>query len=240
MYSLNNINNFYNTERKSSKMKKLVVMCMAVVMMLSMSVTSFAAFVSSPTGRPAPRIIAFFAESDDCDAELIITPYSKRDTLHEAGKEALENAYDEIRASDDLTALNADLAALAKKLGIKGTELAVSDLFDATWVGCSPDEHTEGNHGVFTIELDADTLKNFVGLLHYYNGELELIDNAKVKGNILTFKADNFSPFAIVVDTNPEKTPNSGDMSFIWLWAVIALASGAALVVLIKKANKKA
>lgn len=240
MYSVNNINNFLNIERKSSKMKKLVVMCMAVVMMLSMSITSFAAFVSSPTGNPAPKIISFFAESDDCDAELIITPYSKRDTLHDTAEDALENAYNELKASGDLTALNADLASLAKKLGIKGTELAVSDLFDATWVGCSPEDHSAEKHGIFTIELEADSLKNFVGLLHYYNGEWELIDNAKVKGNILTFKADNFSPFAIVVDTNPEKTPNSGDMSFIWLWVIVAVVSGTVLVVLIKKANKKA
>lgn len=223
-------------------MKKLVVMCMAVVMMLSMSVTSFAAFVSSPTANPAPTIKDSYAESEDCDAELVITPYSKRDTLPDSCEDAIENAYNEIKESTDLTALNDDLADLAEKLGIKETELAVSDLFNATWSGCSPEDHTEEKHGLFTIELEAETLTNFVGLLHYYNGRWELIDNAEVNQGILTFKCDNLlsSPFAIVVDTNPEKTPNSGDMSFVWLWAVIALASGTALVILIKKVNKKA
>ncbi len=185
-------------------MKKIMTVCLALVMLLSMSLTAFAVdggFLESPSLNLAPRLRSFTVDSEECEAEIIITPYSQRHTLDEESQDEIEAAYDEIKASDDLTVLNADLAALAASLGIAGTDLAVSDLFDMDYINCNHVTHRD-EHGNFRITLEADTLANFVGLLHRNKGTWELVRGAVANGDTLSFSIDDFSPFAIVVDTS--------------------------------------
>ena len=216
-------------------MKKVFVVILSVMMVASLSLTSFAAsFVSSPSGNPAPTLVSFEFESKDCDAELVITPYSKRDTLTAAGKAAIEAAYNEVKSADNVAALNADLAALAKSKDIGAKNLAVSDLFDVSYTGCN--DH--GTHGKVTIKLKAETLENFVGLLHYNNGKWELISNAKAEGDTLTFSVDSLSPFAIVVDANRDSTATD-DNSGIYLLTAVAALSLAAAVIFFMKSRKE-
>ncbi len=218
-------------------MKKVLVICCALLMVMSMGAVAFAApgsFVSSPTGNQAPTVVEFEAADEECTAELVITPYSDRDELPEAIQEMIEKAYGEIRSTTDLTTLNAALAELAESLKIAGTDLAVSDLFDIHMTGC--DYHEE--HKDFDIVLSSDMLHNFVGLLHMNaDGEWELIDNAKVvNGEHLVFSVDAFSPFAIVVEE--EGAAQTGENSHIWLYVAIMAASAAAMVI-VWKASKK-
>ncbi len=216
-------------------MKKVFVAILTAIMIASLSVSSFAAsFVSSPSGNAAPTLVSFEFESDECDATLAVTAYSQRNTLSADGKTAIETAYTEIKSANDVSSLNADLAALAKSKEIKGTNLAVSDLFDVSYIGCD----THNGHGKVTVKLSAETLKNFVGLLHYANGEWELVAGATVSGDEITFTVDSLSPFAIVVDNTPDSPPTK-DNGNVYLLAAIAVLSLAAAVVCFKKSRKE-
>ena len=181
-------------------MKKVLVFCLVMVLAFSMSLTVVAdagGFVSSPTGKKAPVLDSYTNESDDCDASLIISSYTDRDQLSEAKRKAIEEAYAQIKATYDLSTLNIALAKYALELGVPVSHLSVSDLFD---ISCAHDEGHE-EHGKFTVTLKSESLQNFVCLLHYVDGEWEIVENAEVEGNgrSMTFEEDEFSPFAIVV-----------------------------------------
>ena len=224
-------------------MKKVLAVCLMMVMLVSMSVSVFAApgaFVNSPSGNPAPILIAVECADEDCNAQVKITPYAERDTLPAALKTLVESFYAKIAATKNLTTLNADLAALAANKNLTGDRLAVSDLFDIYAYGC--DEHED--HKTFTITVDADTLGKFVGLLHMKdNGEIELIKNAKVlnDGEHLQFTTETMSPFAIVVDAgadNPDGPP-TGDSNMTYIYLAIMVASALALMVVLVMNKKK-
>lgn len=224
-------------------MKKVLTICLIMVMVLSMSVTVFAApngFVSSPSGSPAPTIVDFKPSDDDCTAALVITPYGDRHDLSDTIRIMFEKAHEEIVNSNNLTELNTELAKIAANKNIDGTKLAVSDLFDIHVTGC--DYHDE--HVDFDITLDADTLSHFIGLLHMNkNGEWELVDNAEVinNGEHLKFSVDSFSPFAVVVDTTVDngKAPQTSDNTMTYMYVILMAASALALVFVFIKGKKQ-
>lgn len=207
-------------------MKKLFVFCLALVMVLSMSITAFAAggFVSSPSGNKAPELISSENESEDCEAELEITPYSERSDLSEEEREAIEEAYEIISNTEDLTELNDKLKEIAKDLGIDGSNLAVSDLFNIDSTDC--DEHD--GHGAFDIKLSAETLKNFVALLRFDGTNWVLVDGAKVENDHLMFTSKELGNFAIVVDNG--STPKTGDSTNVYFWVMVLAGSALAVV----------
>lgn len=223
-------------------MKKVLVFCLTVVFMASMTLTAFAApgaFVKSPTGNPAPTVIEFKCADEGCTARLVITPYGERKKLSAFLQDLLNKMYDLIKGTNDLTTLNADLAKLAKDKNIKGTNLAVSDLFDIHYEGC--DNHEE--HHDFDIVLSADSLKNFVGLLHMKSdgtNTIELIKGAKVTGDgdHLAFSVGSFSPFAVVIDTsaNPSQT---GDDNLIPVYASVMAVSALGIILILVKSKKQ-
>ncbi len=209
-------------------MKKVFAICLAVVMVFALSVTVCAApgsFVNSPSGNKAPVIEEFENESDDCTANLDITSYGDRNSLSDADKKEMEDAYNQIKNSTDLTDMFSGLNAVVDKLDILPTDLAVSDLFHIDYTDCVKHD----DHGAFKIKLSADTLKGFAGLIQYLNGEWKLIDNAKVEdGQYLIFTADELSTFAIVVDSTKSATtsPVTGDPT-------LAIVAGAVAFVLV-------
>lgn len=225
-------------------MKKILAICLMVVLLMGMTVNVFAApngFVSSPSITPAPKVESFKPADDDCSAQLVITPYSEKEKIPEELDALLQKAKNEVASAKDLTELNENLAKLVKDMNIDSKNLAVSDLFDLHVTGCNFHE----GHVDFDIVLSADTLSHFVGLLHMKKGgSWELVKDAKVtnNGEHLVFSVDSFSPFAIVVDTTQSKadSPQTGDNSKIYLYAVIMAASALALVVIWKKLRKKA
>ena len=224
-------------------MKKVLAVFLVMLMVLSMSVSVFAApgsFVSSPSGNPVPGIVNFNPRNDACTAQLIITAYADRHMLPDALRALIEQAYKNITDTKDLTSLNADLAKIAKNKNIDTTKLAVSDLFDLHLTGC---DYHEG-HTYFDITLEADTLDRFVALLHMNkNGEWELVADAQAEnnGDHLTFSVEGFSPFAIVVDTSVdvEDDPETGDNSMIQVYATIMVISALAVVVILVKGKKQ-
>ena len=223
-------------------MKKVMAICLTLVMVMSLGIAAFAApgsFISSPSMNKAPILIGYENESSDCTAKLILTAYADRKTLPENLCAMIEKAYDMIVGTDDLSTLNSDVADLAKDAGVKVTALSVSDLFDLRYVDCS----NHDLHGSFRIVIESETLENFVCLLHYYNGEWSIVDSAKVtnNGKYLEFTAKEFSPFAIVVKTDAENVtpPYTGDNSAIFICSVVMAISVTTIVVLLATSKKR-
>lgn len=203
-------------------MKKIIIVCMVLMMVVSMTVLVFAtpgSFVESPSQNPAPELIEGKNTSEGCVAQVIVTAYGDRHELTAEQRQKLEEAYAMIVGTQDVSTLNAQLAPLAAELGINTSNLAVSDLFDISVTNC--DDH--GNHGAFNIILKADTLNNFVCLLRYTNGAWVIVDGAEVtnEGKYLEFTEDEFCPFAIVVSTTDiVPTPKC---NYIWLIILLIL-----------------
>ena len=222
-------------------MKKLLALFMAVVMMLSFNVMAFAApgsFVQSPSRNDGPTLVEGVNESEDCTAKLVVTPYKDRKTLPEEALKDIEEAYKIIAKCKDLTTLNSAFASFVADKELKAANLAVSDLFDVSYYNCDVHEP----HGYFRIRLSADTLNRFVGLLHYYNGEWEFVDNAKVlpDGETLEFSIKDFSPFAIVVEkeVGTVESPGTGDVD-LTLPIIMWVCSAALIVICIELKKKK-
>lgn len=220
-------------------MKKLLTFALVTAMMFTASTSVFADFIKSPSNEEAPEIVEASSSNPNVDAEelaggLTITPYGDRDNLPEELQKMIEEAYAEIKDASDLTDLVAELADVAEELNITTEGLSVSALFD---VNC-----TIKNHETITLKLkDPDAFKNFVALLHYTDGEWEIVEGAKVDGDKLTFSADSFSPFAVVVATEIKSAPKTG-VDFpaeIGLIAACAVLFGAAGVCLFVAAKKK-
>ena len=228
-------------------MKKVLSLVLALAMLVASSVCAFAVsnnFTQSPTGQRAPTLILGENTDEDCFAWLEITGWSDRHTVEDETREKMEEAYNQIIGAADLSDLCGDLSAVAASLGIPTSALAVSDLFDISWFGC--DDHRDHN-GVFKIQIQPELLDNFVALMHYHNGEWVVVSDATVIGNgdILSFTAEDLSPFAIVVNKgdNPVDPPFGGDNSMLALYIALMAGSGITLIavgIAIKKSRKGA
>ena len=227
-------------------MKKIFALLMTLVVIVAFATVTFAengGFYGSPSANQAPTLDSFENEDEECQATLHITSYADRAQLSAEAQQALAAAFDSILNATDLTTLNADLAKLAKELNIAGTDLAVSDLFDISY----QEEGDHSGHGAFTVTLNADTLNNFVAFLHYENGQWVLVKDAKVTdGDKLTFTVDTFSPFAVIVNTNPgAAVPGDSDGLSVGaivaiVVAAVAVAGGIAFLVVFLLKKKKA
>ena len=219
-------------------MKKLLAFVMALVMLATMSLTVFAAggFLGSPSKKFGPILIEFNNDSHDCKATIIVTPYAQRKTLDDSAREAIEAAYKEIKAATDLSTLCAALKTVADNNKIKTSDLAVTELFDISFIGC--DQHT--GHGEFDITIQPDSLTGFVALLHRVNGNWTVEDDATVteNGDHLRFSVDLLSPFAIVINTKAISSPTS-DNTYLFIYGAIMAASAFAVVVFWKKSGRK-
>lgn len=220
-------------------MKKVLVFCVTLLVVASLMLTAVMAapkgFVSSPTGQSAPELIGAENSDEDCQGEVIITPYSEKDDLNDDHENDMDDAYDSIVNSDNLSDLNSDLKDAADKAGVKDGNLAVSDLFH---VDFDCDEH-EG-HGEFSITIKPETLKNFVGLMYYDGEKWVYIDDAKVNGDHLNFSLKNPAPVAIFVNSakGSISTPQTGD-DFPWIYVAVIAASAIGLAVVIAKLKKR-
>ncbi len=217
-------------------MKKVIASILSLMLVLALSVSVFATggFVKSAELDKAPTVEDFTAD-DDCATDIVVTPYAERTDLTEDVKKAIETAYNEIQAAEDVTALTEDLAKVAADKKVEIKNLAVSDLFDLSPEGC--DDHTD--HGHFHIKLNSASLKNFVALLHKTAEGWVVVEDAKViDGDTLSFSVESLSPFAIVVDAG-EDTPSTGDNANLALYISLMAVSAVALVVVIVLLKKK-
>lgn len=213
-------------------MKKMAITLLAMVLALALPLTAFAAgaFLSSPSTNKATELVDY-EFSDGCTAKLVITPYAERDTLDDAARKLLEEAYAQIAGDKNLGNLSDALKALAEKKGVDVTNLAVSDLFNIGYEGC--DGHA--NHS-YTVKLKPEILKNFFTVMQYVDGKWIVVENATVNGEYLTMSSKYYGPVAIVVEKGDTAT---GD-SFPWIYLVLMVVSAAGLVAVSVMYKKKA
>lgn len=218
-------------------MKKILTVVLALLLLSGLTVSAIAAaapangaFVSSPSQKLAPVLVKAENASEECEAEVVITSYANRATLGEAGAAALEAAYADIAAASDLGTLDPAIAALAKELGIPSTDLAVSDLFDISYSDCD----THEDHDAFTITIRPTTAENACGILHYVNGDWELL-SCDVKNGEITFVTDDLSPFAIAVHNGLPEGSNVGLIIGICVAVAVVAAAVVVVVILLKK-----
>lgn len=210
-------------------MKKLFAILLTIVMVAGLSLTALAVpsgFVSSPSSTTAPELSDFESEDEDCTANLEIISFADRDKMHEDDRKAIEDALESIKNAKDLTEINEALANLAEELGINPSDLAISDLFSIVYSDCvSHDEH-----GNFDITLKPESAKNFVSLLRYNNGKWEMVNGAKVVNGHLVFNSDVPYPFAIVVNTSTQSSPQTGSNASLAFIMMLVSACGLAFV----------
>ena len=179
-------------------MKKILLLVLAVALGLSLSSTVLAdpgAFQNSPSTLQGPELIDANNDHHDCIARLIITSYADRHTLTDEKRVDLENVYQMLSTTDDISTVVPQLEDLAESLNVKTEDLVASELFDISLTECPYHEF----HGSFDVLLKADALRNFVCLLHYYNGEWEIVEDVEVVlDTYLAFTESDFSPFVIV------------------------------------------
>ncbi len=220
-------------------MKKVFVICLALVMVLSLSINVLAApnFVESPSGNRAPIIVDCENEDEDCTASIIVTPFGDRDSLSDEDRQELQEAYDQIVNSDKLTDMFSGIEDMLTP-GMLETDLSISDLFHIYYDDC--DSHS--THGRFDITLSTDTLQGFVGLIQFVDGEWQIVTDAKVEGNHLSFTSDKLSTYAIVVDrTKAESTsPVTGAPTANYLTAAVVFAGVGLAAMAVVAAKKKA
>lgn len=230
-------------------MKKVLSLMLVAVMAFTLSLSAYAVpdgFTKSVESDKGPELIDYENENELCTADMFITPYSERGNLSEELRLKMEEAYNMIvAAADDLTVLTPELAKIANEKGVAPEDLAVSDLFDLSYVDCIT--HAD-ECGYFRITIKVETAQHFVALLHLNGDKWEVFEDTLIDGNYILFKSEEFSPFAIVVETSdvaqggtddddgPVKT---GDIFNISFWVMVA-SSSALLIVLVVLKRKKA
>lgn len=228
-------------------MKKILTACLALVMVMTMSITVFAApggFLSSPSGKLAPDLVDYSNSSDDCEAELVLTPYANRGSLPDPLRINFESAYNSIANTNNISNLNSDLTKIVQELNLSSDDLGISDFFNIHSKNCDIHE----DHGAFTIKLKPETLENFVALMRYDGEKWVIVEGAKIlsDGMHLTFASKELGPFSIVVNTADSKltdtdSPQTGD-SFPWIYVILIAVSvaGLAVVAVLYTKSKKA
>lgn len=220
-------------------MKKALAIILALVIVVCAGVMAFAqgGFVSSPSGNEAPEIEEVTYEDGSCNPVIVVTPYNERDTLGEEKEEDMNEAYDDIAENEDLTDMCPELGEVASSKGIPASRFAVSDLFDVS-------AYHNGDHdycGTITISLSAETLKNFVALLHRNSdGTWNVVPNVVVNldESTITYSAHDFSPYAVVVDTAADSAPDTGSLS-IYIPAAVMVVSAVSLAFVLVSLKKK-
>lgn len=209
-------------------MKKMMVVLMAVLLVLTMTVSVFAAgnFVSSPSVQVGPTMVDYVFVGD-CSGELVLTPYSNRNTLDADTLAQFEAAYNQIKDSKDLTKLFPGVKIPEGKAGV-----AVSDLFYLDYAGC--DDH--GDHNPFTATIKPEIIDNIAGVYALVNGEWVAVEY-KVDGENLVITSEHYGPYAVVVNT--DGVPGTGD-SFPWGYLVAMVVSAVGLVIIAFAFKKKA
>lgn len=220
-------------------MKKVLALCLALLLVMTMSFTAYATtggFVESPSNKKTPVLEEFDNEDDDCEAEVIVTPYGDRDTLDDDAKKGLEEAYEIIKKTLDLTDLNDDLGDLADDLDIADSSLAVSDLFNVS----IEEDKDHDDHGKFNLKLSSETLEDFVGVMYLNGDEWLLVNGTKIdKDGNLSFATDKTGVYAIVVAADSKDDVATGNAHFPWYCVVLIIASVVALGWSLKKKDKE-
>ena len=216
-------------------MKKVFAIILMAVIVCTMTLSVGAApggFFQSPSLNNIPIIVEFECSDPNWKGEIYITSFGDRNVLELVDRELLENAYDSIKNSLGISSLIPEIAEIANKLNVSTDNLGISDLFH---IGIS--DMTDGK---FKIKLDADTLKNFVGLVYYENGKWNVVEDAFIEDGYLVFTSGLPKAFAVVVDVDNSviDVPVTGEI-IPWLLVSVMTVSAAGIIILLISYRKR-
>ncbi len=239
-------------------MKKVIAILTAIVLVLAMGTTAFAAeFTPSVVEKDAPTIVeknegtttvlGTIVDKNNAEVEkieagkLIITPVSKVDTSTQIPAESkvnLKKAYEElskadIKLSDLISELDADIK---ESIGKDATvdHLVIRDMFDASLVDAQGNIRTIDADHRLVVTFNIGVAANTAVFAMKYNeeGKWESIYAIHNNGDgTVTCEFDHLCPIAFMVaDADSAET---GDNSVsLYVWVAIAAAAAAAIVVL--------
>ncbi len=205
-------------------LKKLSSILLAVALVMTMSVTAFAAtFTPSVVNKPAPQVVPQTDSSGNQCAAIIydaagrevasiplgaltVTPVSSTSAPSSEILEKLQAAYQQLLSTRNLANLSSDLENVIREVSSDLTvdDLVVRDLFDVTISGAYADYLSREGYSIsirFNLSTDPDFL---AAVLHNTGGTTwETIHNSRITRN-----ADNtvdivfysLSPVAFLFD----------------------------------------
>ncbi len=221
-------------------MKRIVTLMIVFMLAMGLCVPAFAypgGFVSSPSLNDEPELMAFSLDPEDGNVQLIVTPYSRRDTLNDEMKQNFEAAYSSIFENADLSKL---VPGIAEFTGVDAANLAVSDLFHVH-VEYMVARAVAEDVTTYTLTVDCRTLNKFEALLQKTESGWVIVENARLTDEgYVQFDTQELGVFAVVVDIeNGGVTPPTGDMLPLF-FAGLLLTAAAFVAVMLFKGRKAA
>ena len=210
-----------------------IILMFAMVCAMSLSVGAAPAnFLQSPSYNKTPIIVDFECSDPNWKGDIFITSYGDRNVLDLVDREMLESAYESIRDASNISSLIPDISGIASNLNVSPENLGISDLFH---IGIS-----DSTDGKFKIKLDSETIKNFIGLVYYENGQWHVVDGATIEDEYLVFTTDLPRAFAVVVDVDNSiiDVPVTGDV-VSWILISVIAVSAAGMIVLFVSYKRK-
>lgn len=186
--------------------------------------------------------------SDGIKDVLVYTDYTEYDTIiNSVSRGEMLAAIKEINTVDGhIDKILPEVGTRAVERGFARESCSVGALFDMTYYLVNPDHIYSNDFKSVHVCMSRFNLEdNFICLLHRNNGAWEIVENATLSGNTLTFEVNDLSPFALVVgeygsifEEGAKQAPKTGDQTFAWTAAAIGslmLLLGAGYILLRKK-----
>ena len=236
-------------------MKKVVCLLTVLLLFFSLACPAFAAegFVPSISDKDEPTIVPPAGDENAIglirDAEgnildyitedcLVITPLSKVKTSASIPAEAVEVMLAVYAALSD-----GSMILPYDKLGLDAEKMAIRDLIDASWLCGEHPEMLEPEGVVLELTFDLGvSAGDSVYVMTYKNNAWNSIANVENNGDgTVTCVFEHLCPIAFCVyDPADAAPPATGDNSNVLLWGVLAVASAAAVVVILASQRKRA
>ena len=211
-------------------MKKLVSLLLVVLMLAALTVPAMAAgsFVNSATNNGTLTIEEgeLIDPLDGC--KLMLTMYRNRASLGVTQRATAESAFAILSNAKKASDIDANMAKLEGANDFVCMEVFI--------LSCDKG-HT--GHKELTLTMKYGALANFACLMTYEGAEWDLVSDAKVNGNKLTFTGDPSATYAIFLKN---LSPATGDHSNVVTYAIVGVAAAVAIavcgVVLTKKSRR--
>ena len=188
-------------------MKKFVAFLLSGIMVVSLSMTAFAA--ASPT---ATSVITATAESDDGDWDVVVSQDYSTEEEEEAVAEIITD-YTSILQSvvESLTGGDSSVSTGSSSADITVDDVEDMELAYVMDVSLTGDvEYYDGSQVYITFSVPGITANSKVIILHYINGGWEKKDIYEIGTGYIVVMFDSFSPVAIYVDSETYESTSEG------------------------------
>ena len=190
----------------------------------------------------------FLRPGDNIPDSVVYTDMNSIDTIIDpVAQQAMYDAQKEIAQSgNNPEKLNPEVAVKAQEKGFAPENTTTVLLFDLTYYFVNPHFKPSNDYRLVHASLEMKDLSDsFVCLLHRQNGVWNVVENATVVGDRLTFEVNSLSPFTLVIngngsimDSGAKQAPKTGDNTLTWAATAIGglmLILGAGYVLIRKK-----